>query len=193
MASAGCARASGIRWGSSSTTPPKPVPARLIGVAVQHSVHAGFGGERDAGRGMAWWVDRCRGTGRQPGAGAEIGRHAAHRLARRHPQRRFLLQLAAHRARGLAPCLGHADLPRSRDLHVASRCWRPSWRYENDTTLDVRAAARRDVPRRQPVHRRRRRLHGPISCSPTSRSRCPATTPSSRGRTGSTTCTCASS
>ena len=90
--------------------------------------------------------------------GSEIRRHAADRDARCASQHRPLLQQSAHR-RGDAPSgLGRAGLSQSGYLQARAAA-RHRVEVAGPDHDRVHAAARREIPRRQPVHGRRRGLH----------------------------------
>ena len=78
--------------------------------------------------------------------------------ARRAAEYRSLLQQSAHRRGDASPGLGRAGLPQSRHLQAraAARDRMEAARSDHDR---VHAAPGREIPRRQPVHRRRRGLH----------------------------------
>src|SRR6185312_4426222 len=103
------------------------------------------GGAIDADAGLAW--RGVTGGDTRPGSGAraEVAGHAPHRLAGRDPERRFLLQLAPHRAGRLAPCLGHAGLSGPGDVPDQAAA-RHLLALRRRDLHRVRAAAGRGLP-----------------------------------------------
>ncbi len=104
--------------------------------------------------------DDPRGAGRwsHAGIGAEIGRHAAHRLARCDPGRRSLRQRASFGAGPRPSGLGHAGGSRSGDVPDRAPA-RHVLEMGRSHDARIHPAPACDVPERRSLHRRRCGLH----------------------------------